>query len=86
MARTTTTTESIGETLRAARNYRGLTLVEVGQRCGLAANALSRVERGKSSEGGFVNGPTTRTIAVLAKALNCSFMVGPTGHWTFIPN
>ena len=55
-------TESIAEVLRRRRREAGLTLQELGDRCGLASSTLSKIENGQMS-------PTYDTIIRVASGL-----------------
>lgn len=53
---------SIGENIRVARNRKGLTQKQLGERCGMADSAIRRYESDRGN-------PTIETIKRIAKAL-----------------
>ncbi len=55
--------QSLGKRLRALRNERGLTLVQLGQQVGLSASYLSQIERGETT-------PSLSRLTTIAKALD----------------
>lgn len=58
-----TTTEVLALKLKALRSAAGLTLQQLGQRCGMAASTLSKIENGQLS-------PTYEKIVALAHGLS----------------
>jgi transcriptional regulator with XRE-family HTH domain len=54
---------NLGKRLRALRNERGLTLVQLGQQVGLSASYLSQIERG-------VTMPSLARLTTIARALD----------------
>jgi transcriptional regulator with XRE-family HTH domain len=55
--------QNLGKRIRALRNERGLTLVQLGQRVGLSASYLSQIERG-------VTMPSLTRLTTIAGALD----------------
>jgi len=55
--------QNIGKRLKALRNERGLTLVQLGQRVGLSASYLSRIERSVAT-------PSLSRLATIASVLD----------------
>ena len=55
--------QNLGKRLRALRNERGLTLVQLGQQVGLSASYLSQIERGETM-------PSLSRLTTIAKALD----------------
>jgi len=55
--------QSLGKRLRALRNERGLTLVQLGQKVDLSASYLSQIERGETT-------PSLSRLTTIAKALD----------------
>jgi len=53
----------VGQRIRLLRDAQGLSLRALAERCGLSANAISRIERGENS-------PTVASLQLLAAALN----------------
>ncbi len=57
--------DSVGATLRAARQARGLSLQELATRSGVSVGMISQVERGRAN-------PSMRLLTALRRALNIS--------------
>jgi transcriptional regulator with XRE-family HTH domain len=55
--------QNLGKRLRAVRNERGLTLIQLGQQVGLSASYLSQIERGETT-------PSLSRLTTIAKALD----------------
>jgi transcriptional regulator with XRE-family HTH domain len=55
--------QNLGKRIKAVRNERGLTLVQLGQRVGLSASYLSQIERGVAM-------PSLPRLAAIARALD----------------
>ena len=80
MAKTEDLGESVGQRIRFLRNQRGHTLRDLADRCDLSVNAISRIERGKTS-------PTLSSMHRIAEALRVPItdffetrVPGPTVH------
>lgn len=58
--------DSVGATLRAARQARSMSLQELAAQAGVSVGMISQIERGRAN-------PSMRVLAALRRALNISF-------------
>jgi transcriptional regulator with XRE-family HTH domain len=70
---------SLNQTLRSRRKELGLTQEELGQRAGLAAKHVSRIENGTHE-------PKVSTLFALVSALGLELAVGETGEVASAPS
>lgn len=78
---------SFGEALRAAREFRGLSQVELAQRAGGHHSAISMIENNRVVHNGRyqerTRGVTSTTIANYARVLQVGFTLHPDGRWSW---